>query len=262
MKNALIILRKEWLEMRQQPILLLGIVALPMLFTAIPLVLLAVMSRLETTNLNGFNSTSLAFPQFADLNPQEMAQVALAMVISNLYLILPGIVTSIIASYSIVGEKVSRTLEPLLATPVRTWELLMGKCLASLLPGIIVTWSGALVFIAGVALFGASPRVLPAVVNPGWLVLLLIWAPLLAIIAIAVMIGISSRANEPRTAQQASVWLVVPLLGMIFSQIGGLQVLGLTFTLGIALVLALLAGLALWIATVIFSRENILTRWK
>ena len=48
-----------------------------------------------------------------------------------------------IASYSIVGEKVEKSLEPLLATPVTDGEILLGKSIAAFLPSLLATlcWS-------------------------------------------------------------------------------------------------------------------------
>ena len=60
--------------------------------------------------------------------------------ISATYLILiAAILPSIIASYSFVGEKVEKSLEPLLATPTTDGELLLGKSLAAFIPCIGVT---------------------------------------------------------------------------------------------------------------------------
>jgi ABC-2 type transport system permease protein len=39
----------------------------------------------------------------------------------------------------VASVKSNRTLEPLLATPIKTWELLTGKILASLLPTMLLT---------------------------------------------------------------------------------------------------------------------------
>jgi ABC-2 type transport system permease protein len=50
------------------------------------------------------------------------------------------------ASYSIVGEKVEKSLEPLLATPATDGEILLGKSLASFLPSIGATYFGATIF--------------------------------------------------------------------------------------------------------------------
>jgi ABC-2 type transport system permease protein len=43
------------------------------------------------------------------------------------YLILAGLIPTTIASYSLVGEKVEKSLEPLLATPTTDSEILLGK---------------------------------------------------------------------------------------------------------------------------------------
>lgn len=45
-----------------------------------------------------------------------------------------------IATFSIVEEKQTKTLEPLLATPVQTWELLIGKALSGAIPAVIMSW--------------------------------------------------------------------------------------------------------------------------
>ena len=263
MKKIMVILSKEWLEIRQQRLLLFSILLPPLIFSLLPL------GVIYSIGLTGANSTNSNMPSglnnltvLAGMSPKEVVEALIGMQLSNLFLLLPGIITSIVASYSIVGEKTSRTLEPLLATPIRTWELLLGKSLASLLPGVGVTWLSGLIFIIGVYLLTASQRVFLAIVSPGWLILFLVWAPLLSLIAIAVMIAISSRVNDPRTAQQLSVWIVVPFLGVFIGQAAGLQVLGPVFTLIVAAVLAVIALVAMWGTTILFQREVILTRWK
>jgi hypothetical protein len=56
--------------------------------------------------------------------------------------------------------------------------------------------------------------------------------------------------------------LVVPVLGLLFGQLAGVVVLSPTFALGIGVILALVAAGALWLATRLFQREVILTRWR
>jgi ABC-2 type transport system permease protein len=68
--------------------------------------------------------------------------------------------------------------------------------------------------------------------------------------------------NDPRTAQQISAVLVVPVLGLIFGQLAGVVVLGPALALGIGVILAFVAAGALWVATRLFQREVILTRWR
>ena len=80
-------------------------------------------------------------------------------------------------------------------------------------------------------------------------------------IAIAAMVAISARVNDPRTAQQLSAWVVLPFLLFFFGQVTGLIVLGPLVALATALVLALIGAAAVWAATRLFQREVILTKW-
>lgn len=261
MHKIMVILYKEWLEIRQQRMLIISMVLPPLIFALLPLVVVYGVAHTGSTgNLNLPRASNLS--QFGPMSAAEAAQALVGMQLSVLFLLLPSIITSIVASYSVVGEKTSRTLEPLLATPTRTWELLVGKSLAALIPGVGVTWLSGLIFIIGMALLTSSQRVFFAIVSPGWLILFLIWSPLIGLISIAVMIAISSRVNDPRTAQQVSVWIIVPFFAVFFGQAAGIQVLGPVFTLIVAVILAALALLAVWVMTQIFQRETILTRWK
>ena len=41
-----------------------------------------------------------------------------------------------VAAHSVIGEKQARTLEPLLATPLKTSELLAAKVISAAIPGV------------------------------------------------------------------------------------------------------------------------------
>jgi ABC-2 type transport system permease protein len=51
-----------------------------------------------------------------------------------------------IASYSLIGEKVQKSLEPLLATPTTDEEILAGKSIAAFIPAILSNYLGAVIF--------------------------------------------------------------------------------------------------------------------
>ena len=48
---------------------------------------------------------------------------------------MPAYIPLSIATFIIIGEKQARSLEPVLAAPIRTVELLAGKAIAALVPG-------------------------------------------------------------------------------------------------------------------------------
>jgi ABC-2 type transport system permease protein len=192
----------------------------------------------------------------------ELGQALIGQQMSVLFLLMPLLVPSIIASYSIVGEKTRRTLEPILATPITIWELLLGKSLAAFIPAIGITFVCGGIFAGALLLIAASPRVFTAIVSPGWLTVFLLCSPLLAIISIGLMVAVSSRVNDPRTAQQLSAIAIVPVMALFFGQLTGLLVLSPVLALATAVVLAIIAVLTIWLATRVFQREAILTRWR
>jgi ABC-2 type transport system permease protein len=260
MKKSLVILRREWLELKRQRGLLLGIALMPALITLIPVIITYVVQYVP-------DSLQQPLP-FEKVNPAlfgmthvERQQTFIGQTFAVMLLLIPLIVPSIIASYSIIGEKLARTLEPVLATPVTTGELLFGKCLAAGIPAVIITWICGAIFVTGLSLVTVSRRVLSAVVSPGWFIVLLLCVPLIVMIAVTAMVAISSRVNDPRTAQQISAVAVIPVLTIFFAQLAGLLVLSPLFALGAAVVLAVLALASLSLAIRIFQREAILTRW-
>jgi ABC-2 type transport system permease protein len=259
LKKALIVLEKELLELRLQRGLLFATLFLPPVMTAF-----AVLAFFAAGRLSGnMNMAGAPIPpELSGLSQLELAQALVGRQFSVLFLLLPIFIPSVLASYAIVGEKRERTLEPVLATPIRTWELLLGKTLAALIPALAITIASATVFVVGILSFAVSDRVRQLIVTPGWILAVLVDTPLLALIGVALIVVLSSRVNDPRTAQQFSAVLVVPVVALLLGQLAGVIVLGPGLALGIGVVLAAIAAFALWLATRLFQREVILTRWR
>jgi ABC-2 type transport system permease protein len=255
------ILQKEWLEMRLDRGLLLSTLLPPLLLTFMPIAIVYGVGQTPDEDILKMGAV-ISNPAFAGMSPAEIGQALMGQQVSLLFLLMPLIVPSIIASYSIVGEKTRRTLEPILATPISTWELLLGKSLAAFIPAVGLTLVCGGIFLAALQAIALSPRVASAIVTPGWLIVFLLCSPLLAIISIALMVAISSRVNDPRTAQQLAAVGIIPVMGLFFGQLTGLLILSPAVALGGAAVLAVLAALTIWLATRVFQREVILTRWR
>lgn len=253
MRKVLVILRKEFLDMLQQRILLYTILLPPLLFAVLPLFYLQLGG-------NGSRANAVHAPSLQGLTVHEYTQALIGTTFSNFFLLLSMIVPSTIAAYSIIGEKNNHTLEPLLATPVRRWQLLAGKILAALAPAVLLTWVSGGLFIAELAIF-TDANVVSHVVTGGWLILFIAGTPLLGLIAVAIMTAISSRVNDTRTAQQLSIWAVVPIAGIILGELSGQFELTVFVAVIASLVLIPVATLLTWGAAQLFQREAILTRW-
>lgn len=260
MSKVGVIMRREWLELRKERSLLATMIVFPLLITALGVGVtfgLGLVPDEEPATLGA----ALADPALAGLPLDQLGQVIMGRQFSTLLLLLPLFLSGMIAAQSIVGEKVGRTLEPLLATPVRTWELLLAKSLIALAPTIALTWAAATAFGVGITLVALTPEVARLIVSPAWILLLLLCSPLLGLIMVAASVLISARVNDPRTAQNLTSVVVIPILLLFVGQLFGLVVLSLGLVLALAAALCAVAALTLWLAVRMFQREVILTRW-
>ncbi len=179
----------------------------------------------------------------------------------RLYVLVEALVSpALIAAYSVVGEKNNRTLEPLLATPVDTWQLLVAKSLSAIIPAIAATWISAILFSIEIAVI-TSPAVFAQVITAGWLILIVLTAPVLTLTPTALAVMTSSRFNDPRAASQVSSLIFIALV-FLFSTVGRSLVISPILSIVVTILLAILGVALLWGATQVFQRENILTQWK
>ncbi len=256
------IIDKEWAEVFKNRLVLFTVGLMPLLFTVMPLGILYATSA--TGDLSGDMADLPAqfLAQCGGAPPGECMQIFIMNQFLLLFMMMPLIIPVSIAAYSIVGEKTTRSLEPLLATPISTGELLLAKGLAAALPAVLATWLGYLIFVIGAPLAGAGPAAAASLVSPVWLLAILVVGPLASVMAVIFAIMVSSRVNDPRAAEQTAAVIIVPVLAVLFGQLGGVIVLNVAFVLGtIVLILLVDAGL-IALAVRIFEREAILTRWK
>jgi ABC-2 type transport system permease protein len=181
------IIRKEWAEVFKNRMVLFTVIFLPLMMTALPLIILF------ATRDAGMESIDTELPeQFAqfcseDLSAGQCFQVYMVSQFLLMFMMIPLIIPINIAAYSIVGEKTTHSLEPLLATPITTAELLTAKNLAATIPAVLATWVGFGIFAAG-ALIISGRRFLT-----GCLV-----GPLITVLSVNFSIMVSSRVNDPR----------------------------------------------------------------
>jgi ABC-2 type transport system permease protein len=166
-----------------------------------------------------------------------------------------------IAAYSIVGEKVEKSLEPLLSTPTTDGEILLGKTLAAFVPTVLAIWAGSVLF--QVFIDGATRGALGYWYYPNgeMFVILFVLVPLVCLYAIELSVIVSSRVTDARSAQQYASVTFVPLIFLyVAGEIGfSLDTTNLLYISGIFAVLVLVL---FQVSRRIFHREEILTRWK
>lgn len=258
-----VIIRKEWSEVFKNRLVLGTVGFMPLMLTAMPLVLLGVIGGDSGLTQVGTSDMPASFARLCEgLSGAECAQYFFVTEFMLLYMLMPLMIPVTIAAYSIVGEKSTRTLEPLLATPITTVELLAGKGLAAVLPAVGATWLSFTVFAVGARLLGVGPGLVAKFADPMWLTAIFVVGPLLAVASVSFAVMISSRVNEPRVAEQLAGLVVLPLLVLFFGQVSGLILLNTALVFWMAVGLLVLDAGLLAFAVQLFQRETILTRWK
>jgi ABC-type Na+ efflux pump permease subunit len=185
------VVRKELREYRRNSLIVLTMALVPVIFLIAPLIsVLTVSATAPTSTVKNAVGAALLF-----------------------LLVIPASVPSVIASYSVVGERDQGTLEPLLTAPIRRAELLLGKGLAVMLPSVAITYSLMAIFYITVHI-AATQAVISAVWQAPLVLAELLFAPLLAGWSIWIGLAISARANDVRVAQQLGTLVSLPMLGL------------------------------------------------
>jgi len=179
-----------------------------------------------------------------------------------LLLLIPVIMPSTLAAYSVVGEREQGTLEPLLTTPIQRQEFILGKAAAVMIPTVVLSYTVFGLFLAVVELF-ANAAVASAVFHQGPILLaLVLFTPLLAGWAIVVGMAVSVRANEVRVAQQLGTLASFPPLGVVV--LLGIGAIHPTFSVALECAVGLLVAdvQALRLVSRMFDRERLVTGVK
>jgi ABC-2 type transport system permease protein len=180
---------------------------------------------------------------------------------SFFYLIGAATLPILLASYSLVGEKIEKSLEPLLATPITDSELLLGKSIAAFIPPVGAIYISSIVFMVLANL--VTHNTLGYLYFPNWTIglILLLLTPLSAILSIEWSVIVSSRASDPRAAQMQGLFVALPFLAIyVASEVGAISLDTKTLLIISAVILA--ADIVLFfLSTKTFQREEILTKW-
>jgi ABC-2 type transport system permease protein len=230
------VVRKELDEFRRNRFIVATMVVLPFLFLASP-------------------TTAILTSKAAAGSHRLDNQVGLGLLFLTL---IPVFVPATVAANSVVGEREQGTLEPLLTTPVRREELLIGKALANLVPAVVLSYLVFGVFLAIVGL-GADPVIASAVYHAPQLLAEVFFIPLLACWAVWVGIAVSTKANDTRVAQQLSTLGSLPPIAVI--ALMSFHVIRPTFATALAFALVLLAVdiAAYRVVAALFDRERLTT---
>jgi ABC-2 type transport system permease protein len=231
------VLHKEFREYRRSPFIIVTMGLAPLIFLVEPLITIFRIGPSVT----------------ADKVDTAVSGTFLVLLIA------PALLPAVIAAYSVVGEREQGTLEPLLTTPLRREELLLGKALGVVVPAVGLAYVVFAVIQICAHLFASNPAVVSALGEGPHIVAEILFAPLLASWSICVGIGISTRASDVRVAQQLGTLSSLPPLAVV--ALVSFNVFTPSVTLAVVFAVILLAAdvILFRVVVALFDRERLIT---
>lgn len=198
----------------------------------------------------------------ADNGARSQQQRIFGLILNNImpvfFLMIPIMASSVMAASSFVGEKEKHTLETLLYSPLSLKQMFQAKILAGFSVGMMVSYISfaAMMLVLELEVFLLTGKaILP---SSSWLAIMLLIAPAISIIAIAVTVRSSAKAQTIEEAQQRAVFLVFPILALLIGQFTGILLISAGLLWGVGAVLAALDVLLMRGAAGSFTYEKLL----
>ena len=189
---------------------------------------------------------------------QMILWLMLNKVMPAFFLIIPVMASSVMAASSFVGEKEKHTLETLLYSPLSLKQLFQSKILAGFSVGMMVSYISfaAMMLVLEIEmLFLTGSGMMPDI---SWLIIMLFIAPAISLVAIAVTVRGSAKAQTMEEAQQRAVFLIFPILALVIGQFTGVILVNSGLLLGLGIILAIIDVLLMRGAARKFTYEKLL----
>ena len=264
------IVRKDLKVVSQNKGVMLPIIILPLiLFVVLPwgVTLVPTLTNMAGVSADDFNNIQEMInnmpaglkQELAGYDPNQMIVVYLLVyMLAPFFMIVPLMVSAVIAADSFAGEKERKTMEALLYTPTTDQELFVAKLLSGWLAAIAVALVGFVLYVVMANAAGWSQMQRIFFPNFMWLVLIFWVVPALPGLGLGVMVMVSSRAEGFQDANQIGGVVVLPIVLLIFGQVTGAMYFSVTLVFLLGLVIWLLDGLLIWLGSRSFHRGRLL----
>ena len=191
---------------------------------------------------------------------EQLVVLVLGYLLAPLFLIVPLMLSSVLAADAFAGEKERRTLETMLLLPIGDGPLFYAKVLAAFLPAMAISWIGFVLYaiVANAVAWSATHRVF--VPTSLWLVVIFWVGPAVAALGLGVMVRVSARARTAQEANQLGGAVILPLIFLAVGQSAGLLLVTVPIAVGIG---AVLWAAAVWLVVrggQRFTRDRIAER--
>jgi ABC-2 type transport system permease protein len=242
------VLDKDMQAVRRSKAVVLPMLLVPaLLMVVLPLSLGIAARNRVAGDLGGLLESipdTIAAPLVSLPEEERLLVLILGYLLAPLFLVVPLMVSAVLAADAFAGEKERRTLEALLHLPISDRDLFIAKLAGAFIPAVAVSWIGFLAF--AVVANGVGWPVMHRLFIPTrlWAVVILWVAPAVATLGLGVMVRVSARAKTTQEANQLGGAVILPLIFLAVGQSTGLLLVDLPVAIALG---AGIWALALWL---------------
>lgn len=234
---------------------------------AVPLVLTVVLPSIFVFITILVPDAKTEFQTMLDMLPVEIQdgnieQLILGLIFNKImpmfFLIISLMASTIMSASSFVGEKEKNTLENLLYSPLSIYQLFQAKIMASFFVAMltsVISFVAMMVVIELEVFCMMKEWLIPDI---SWLPVMILVAPAVSLIGIALTVRSSAKAQTIEEAQQRAVFLIFPILALMIGQFTGVILINSWLLWGIGIVFAVAAWLLMRGIVGKFSYESLL----
>jgi ABC-type Na+ efflux pump permease subunit len=239
------------------------LIIVPLIMTvALPVIFILVILLSPADSADMMKMLKLLESAKIDPAPENTADTLISLYINYMmplfFLLIPIMVSTVMAASSFVGEKDKKTLETLLYCPLTLKEIFNAKIFASFLLGMAVSVFSFIIMLVvteTLLLILNGAVILPDI---NWLIMMLLVSPAAALISISLIVRNSAKAKTSEEAQQSCLMLILPVLLLIMGQFTGIMMMGIHIFLILGAAMAVIAVFILKSLFRKFSYETLL----
>lgn len=201
--------------------------------------------------------SQLADPIASLPQEEQLLTLVLGFLLAPLFLIVPLMVSAVLAADAFAGEKERRTMETLLHLPISDRDLFIAKFLTGFLPAVAVSWIGFVCF--AVVANGVSWGIVDGLLVPNrlWLVVIFWVAPAVATLGLGIMVRVSARCRTTQEANQLGGAVILPLIFVAVGQSTGLLLVDVAVAIAIGGVIWMIAIGLVARGAALFTRDRV-----
>lgn len=211
-----------------------------------------VQSALSSSLLSDLAGPILDLPE-----RERLVVLILGYLLSPLLLVIPLMVSAVLAADAFAGEKERRTLEVVLHLPISDRDLFVAKVLTAFLPAVALTWVGSLIYglVCNLIAWPVTGRLFLPFTQ--FAVMVLWIAPAVALLALGLLVIVSSRAKTTQEANQLGGAVILPLIFVAAAQTSALMLLPTPGVLAVGAFVWIVALVLVWVNGRRFTRDRL-----